>query len=257
VAQRHKVKSARHCTLFHLAVQVGATLECEARRTVDLRAGSSILLSAMTSEPDLIHEPKGRLVYPAMVSVAGLLGRGWASWAEHIRNPQSATSFHLEDLTGNGPREAGVFTLADVGGRVVLIRRKPQADWPGIEVYWWLPGGGREAGEGLDEAAIREFREETGLEICIGRLLLDRIKDGRFFNCWFRGCVVAGRVSPALFHCYDIQGLPRTNGDLESHFRDTQRRLLRTTGQKGQTRRALQRVGAWELLPDHRLRPDA
>jgi len=54
---------------------------------------------------------------------------------------------------------------------------------------------------------------------------------------------------PGLFHCYDIEGLPRTNNELESHFRDTQRRLLRTTGQKGQTRRALQRTGAWELLP--------
>jgi hypothetical protein len=54
---------------------------------------------------------------------------------------------------------------------------------------------------------------------------------------------------PGLFHCYDIEALPRTNNDLESHFRDTQRRLLRTTGQKGQTRRALQRIGAWELLP--------
>jgi hypothetical protein len=54
---------------------------------------------------------------------------------------------------------------------------------------------------------------------------------------------------PGLFHCYDLQGLPRTNNDLESLFRDTQRRLLRTTGQKGQTRRALQRTGAWELLP--------
>lgn len=52
-----------------------------------------------------------------------------------------------------------------------------------------------------------------------------------------------------LFHCYDIAGLPRTNNELESLFRDTQRRLLRTSGQKGQTRRALQRLGAWELLP--------
>jgi hypothetical protein len=60
---------------------------------------------------------------------------------------------------------------------------------------------------------------------------------------------VSSSYWPGLFHCYDIKGLPRTNNDLESHFRDTQRRLLRTTGQKGQTRRALQRVGAWELLP--------
>jgi predicted Rdx family selenoprotein len=54
---------------------------------------------------------------------------------------------------------------------------------------------------------------------------------------------------PGLFHCYDIEGLSRTNNGLESHFRDTQRQLLRTTGQKGQTRRTLQRTGAWELLP--------
>jgi Transposase, Mutator family len=54
---------------------------------------------------------------------------------------------------------------------------------------------------------------------------------------------------PGLFHCYDMPGLPRTNNELESHFRDTRRRLLRTTGQQGQTQRTLQRQGAWELLP--------
>jgi hypothetical protein len=52
-----------------------------------------------------------------------------------------------------------------------------------------------------------------------------------------------------LFHCYDVPGLPRTNNEIESHFRDTSRRLLRTTGQKGLTQRTLQRQGAWELLP--------
>jgi hypothetical protein len=59
-----------------------------------------------------------------------------------------------------------------------------------------------------------------------------------------------GRLyGPGLFHCYDVPGLPRTNNELESRFRDTRRRLLRTTGQKGQTQRTLQRQGAWELLP--------
>lgn len=53
---------------------------------------------------------------------------------------------------------------------------------------------------------------------------------------------------PGLFHCYEVEGLARTNNDLESHFRDLQHRLLRTTGQKGGTRRALHRLGAWELL---------
>ena len=54
---------------------------------------------------------------------------------------------------------------------------------------------------------------------------------------------------PGLFHCYDVPSVPRTNNELESHFRDTKRRLLRTTGQQGLTQRTLQRQGAWELLP--------
>ena len=45
-----------------------------------------------------------------------------------------------------------------------------------------------------------------------------------------------------------MPGLPRTNNELESHFRATRRRLLRTTGQQGQTQRTLQRQGAWERL---------
>ena len=54
--------------------------------------------------------------------------------------------------------------------------------------------------------------------------------------------------APGLFHCYDMPGLPRTNNARESDFRDLNRRLLRTTGQKGLTRRIIQRSGAWELL---------
>ena len=54
---------------------------------------------------------------------------------------------------------------------------------------------------------------------------------------------------PGLFHCYDVPGLPRTNNEIESLFRDMGRQVLRITGQKGLTRRTLQRQGAWELLP--------
>jgi len=54
---------------------------------------------------------------------------------------------------------------------------------------------------------------------------------------------------PGLFHGYDVPGWPRTNNALDSRFRETQRRLLRTTGHKGRTQRTLHRQGAWELLP--------
>jgi len=60
---------------------------------------------------------------------------------------------------------------------------------------------------------------------------------------------VSRSYAPGLFYTYDVPGLPRTNNDRESEFRNLNRRLLRTTGQKGLTRRLLQRSGARELLP--------
>ncbi|MEW5957227.1 MAG: hypothetical protein AB1801_05865 [Chloroflexota bacterium] len=53
---------------------------------------------------------------------------------------------------------------------------------------------------------------------------------------------------PGLFHTYDLPDLPRTNNDRESEFRRLNQQLLRTTGQKGATRRLIQRSGAWELI---------
>jgi hypothetical protein len=54
---------------------------------------------------------------------------------------------------------------------------------------------------------------------------------------------------PGLFYTYDRPDLPRTNNERESEFRRLNQQLLRTTGQKGATRRLIQRSGAWELIP--------
>jgi hypothetical protein len=52
-----------------------------------------------------------------------------------------------------------------------------------------------------------------------------------------------------LLYTYDIEDLPRTNNERESEFRQLTQRLVRTTGQRGATRRMLLRSGAWETLP--------
>ncbi len=57
----------------------------------------------------------------------------------------------------------------------------------------------------------------------------------------------------SIFVAYDNPLIPRTNNNRESEFRDLLRRLLMTTGQKGATRRLIQRSGAWEVIR----RPDS
>ena len=43
---------------------------------------------------------------------------------------------------------------------------------------------------------------------------------------------VTASYAPGLFHCYDVQGLPRTNNDLEQLFGSTRHHERRCTGRK-------------------------
>jgi ADP-ribose pyrophosphatase YjhB (NUDIX family) len=52
-------------------------------------------------------------------------------------------------------------------GGVLLSGNRWYSDKP---LVWTLPGGRTEEGEGVAEALVREFREETGLEIAVGQL---------------------------------------------------------------------------------------
>lgn len=67
---------------------------------------------------------------------------------------------------GERVRCAGA-VVRDDSGRVLLVRRANEPS----RGLWSIPGGRVEAGESAEEAARREVREETGLDVEVGTLV--------------------------------------------------------------------------------------
>ena len=71
-----------------------------------------------------------------------------------------------EEKLTNLPRCAGA-VVRDTSGRVLLVLRANEPS----RGMWSIPGGRIEPGESAAEAAAREVREETGLDVEVGELL--------------------------------------------------------------------------------------
>ncbi len=83
-------------------------------------------------------------------------------------------------------------------GSVLLIRRASDP----YEGFWALPGGFVEVGETTEEAAVREAREETGLEVELVRLVgvysePDRDPRGHNVSCAYLARVRGGEPEAA------------------------------------------------------------
>ena len=82
-------------------------------------------------------------------------------------------------------------------GKVLLSANRWFSDRPPV---WTLPGGRAEKGEGIEEALIREFREETGLSIQVDTLAF--VAEARstrnhrlFHTCAFTVRRIAGELN--------------------------------------------------------------
>ena len=70
--------------------------------------------------------------------------------------------------------------IITAGERVVLIERIRDG-----RTYYLFPGGTVEPGETLEAAAVREAREELGLEVCLGQLAALVEFDGKLqYHFW-------------------------------------------------------------------------
>ncbi len=79
-------------------------------------------------------------------------------------------------------------------GKILLVRHEKRG-----KTYWVLPGGGVDYGETLEEAVVRELKEETNLDIKVDKLVLvdDFIPEDRHrhvVDLYFTAKVVGGEL---------------------------------------------------------------
>ena len=78
-------------------------------------------------------------------------------------------------------------------GRILLVRYRAAG---GVE-FWVAPGGGAEGTEDLPDAARRETKEETGIDIHVDRMLyVEEFHDAvtRFCKVWFTASLTGETV---------------------------------------------------------------
>jgi 8-oxo-dGTP pyrophosphatase MutT (NUDIX family) len=117
-------------------------------------------------------------------------------------------------------------------GRVLMVRLQR----PGRS-FWVLPGGAIESDETPQDAAVREVREETGLEVAIDRVLFveePRTVGGveiRSPRHTFLARRVGGELCPQYDEVAEVAWLPPASDAFDATTEDTMRRVRLALGQ--------------------------
>lgn len=120
--------------------------------------------------------------------------------------PQCATPLEFRQIAGRQrpqcPRcgytyyedpKVAVGVVAEKEGRILMVRRNHEPQMG----CWSFPSGFVDAGEPVEEAAVREVREETGVEVALRGLLgVYSHPNERTIFIAYAGTVVSGEPTP-------------------------------------------------------------
>jgi 8-oxo-dGTP diphosphatase len=105
--------------------------------------------------------------HPLVKSVRGGRQRGLTELTARGEETLGAYEAGLRRLCRSRGPWLTVDAVVERDGKVLLVRRRN----PPFEAMYALPGGFVEAGETVEQAVVREVREETGLQTSISRIL--------------------------------------------------------------------------------------
>ncbi len=128
------------------------------------------------------------------------------------------------------PRIGSDAAIFDSSGKILLMKRADNAKW-------CLPCGLVEAGESPEQAAIREAKEETGLEVKILELVgmytrLPSVEYGLFtivstvYLCEVFGGTLQRSHEDLGLQYWNLEGVPIWHSDMEQKARDAKVRFL-------------------------------
>jgi hypothetical protein len=114
--------------------------------------------------------------------------------------------------------------------RTLVVKGLTTTDamWPGIRTaFGWVHQAARllENEDGLTGREVRQRLEEL-----LAEMTDDQTTVGALQPAVAHFLKVSASYWPGLFHCYDIDGLPRTNNDLEQYFGSARYHQRRASG---------------------------
>ncbi|WP_411079826.1 NUDIX domain-containing protein [Streptomyces sp. cmx-18-6] len=142
-----------------------------------------------STPPEALHALSLDEALHARIQPAGTAELVLRAWAQRGAGAASAVEVHDPAALAPVRVRAGAIVIRD--GRMLLLHfREPEVGGPHFEI----PGGGVEAGETPEEAAVRELREESGLHGTIGREVARVWRGGRHEHYFLM--TAEGRVGP-------------------------------------------------------------